>query len=257
MESSELETLFVRAFSEPALRPAFLRLLMRSEVLALTVLQPDEFNRAIVTYRRKDGALAVPVFTSEQAHAMSGSEALSNIEMPVATSIMTRDLMTSMHGYHVHLNPGGTFSRNFSPEEAAWLLNQKSLEFGVDDPSVLTKDMGVRLKNLDVSLPRVEAALARAFLATPEVVRAFLVEVDRMRQGSLERTLMVVVQAPPSAPLTNAVRTIFGETYDHLLLVDLCFDEGDKGALQTLARIAARPFYERLGRGGYLPVRIY
>jgi hypothetical protein len=252
--SNELETLFIRAFSEPALRPAFLRLLMRSEVLALTVLQPDEFNRAIVTYRRGDGALAVPVFTSEQAHAMSGSGALSDVEMPILTLITTRELMNLMNGYHVHLNPGGTFSRNFSPEEVAWLLNQKSLKFGKHDPSVLAKGMNVKLKKLDVSLPCVETALTRVFLAAPEVARAFLVEVDRIRQGCLERTLMVIVQAPPSAPLSNAVCVTFGETYDHLLLVDLCFDEGDRGAVQTLARIGARPFYERPGA---FPMRVH
>lgn len=257
MASDALEALFVRAFAEPALRPAFLRLLMRSELLALTALQRGERDRSIVAYRRHDGALAVPAFTSDQAHSVSESLSLPGIGAPVTIWIATRVLMASTRGMHIHINPGGTFSRNFSPDEIAWLLSQEPLQFGTPDPLVLAKSMDIQLKKLDVSLPLVEAALARAFLAAPEVTRAFLVEVERIRRGCLERTLMMVAQAPPSASLTSVVSAIFDEVYDHVLLVDLCFDEGDKELVQTLAEVGAKPFYERPQQGGPLPLRVH
>jgi SseB protein N-terminal domain len=243
MESSDLETLFIGAFTNPGLRPSFYRLLMHSDLWVLTADQPGTPSPSIVSFIRDDGAQVVPCFTSEGALGLNEPVPLSGYAPPRAVRIPSRTLMQMTQGLYLHLNPRSDFSRDFTPEEIGWLLKDEAIHYGTRRPEVAPAGTDIQLRKLAVSQPELEAALIEVFRRAPEVGCAFLVEAERVRGGELVRTMMMVAEAKPSAVLTNAVSTIFSDVYDFSLPVDLCFDEGDKDFVSTLLRVGAKPFF--------------
>jgi hypothetical protein len=247
--ANELDTLFSRAFEEPGIRPAFYRLLMHSDVLVLTVDRLANQPPAFVTFLRDDGAQVVPVFTSEKA--LSREAPTVGHAEPKITLMAMRRVMELTRGLHLHINPHSPFSRDFSPAEVASLLKDETVHAGMRTPETLSAGIEIQLKAIRVSMPVLEAALTQVFVTAPDVHCAFLVEVERERDGRLIQTLMVAINAKPSKDLASAVSTIFSDVYVGSLRVDLCFDHGDVGIIDTLRQIGARPFFDRkspLGR---------
>ena len=136
------------------------------------------------------------------------------------------------------------YSRDFTPEEIAWLLKDETVHYGTRASEVGPAGSDIQLRALDVPHPELEAALTHVF-SNYSVDCAFLVEAERLRNGAVARTLMMVAEAEPSTALTNDVSTVFSDVYDRRLPVDLCFDEGHRDFVATLKRIGARPFYVR------------
>ena len=244
MELNELERLFVRAFNDPGSRPAFYRLLMHSDVWVITTDPLRSELRDIVSFRRDDDELVVPFFTSPNALALNDHKDLNSSGSPPVTRMPARALMEWTRGQCLHINPGSTFNREFTPEQIAYLLKDETIHNGTRTPNIPSEGVDIQLKKLNISLPLLETALMAVFREVPEVRCAFLVEAERPRHGQRVRTLMMIAEAAPSDWLENAVSTVFSDVYDNALPVDVCFDEGDKDFVHTLKRIGAHPFYE-------------
>lgn len=243
-EPNELETLFVRAFTNPATRPAFYLLLMRSEVLVFSV--HGDPPPSIVAFPRDGGGLVVPIFTSENALLHDETMALDDPHAPCVSWVSFRTVLERVRGLYLHINPRSQFNRSFRPEEVAWLLTGEAERFfsayASDRP---TEGPDLQLTDTKVSIPELEEAFTHIFTDASDVDSAFLVEVEQDREGRCDRSLLMVVHAPFSMALADAVRVVFSKVYTKGPAVNVCFDKGDKGVLEKVLRIGARPFFAR------------
>ena len=119
---NELESLFVRAFADPGVRPAFYHLLMRSEVIVFSAR--GEPPPSIVAFPRDDGGQVVPIFTSENALLLNETVILNDPSAPCISWVPVRTVLDRARGMHLHINPKSQLNRGFTPEEIAWLLEQ-------------------------------------------------------------------------------------------------------------------------------------
>ncbi|WP_158621179.1 SseB family protein [Dyella dinghuensis] len=251
MELNELERLFVQAFLDQGIRPAFYHLLMQSDVCVITAAPLRSELPEIVSFRRDDGAVVVPFFTSLNALALNDHRGAEDFCVPPVTRMHTRTLLERVSGHYLHINPGSAFNLEVAPEHVASLLRDETIHYGTRAPEVPPDGAYIQIRKLNVSLPALEAALVTVFREVYEVRYAFLVEAERTRQGERMRTLMMIAESVPSEWLEKAVSTVFSDVYDHALPVDICFDEGDKDFVNTLKRIGAQPFYERATVGRF------
>jgi hypothetical protein len=128
VDLNELETLFVRAFTDPEVRPAFYRLLMHSDVLVFSI--PGEPSPSIVALPREGGGQVVPIFTSENALLLNETMTLDDPHAPCVSSVPVRTVMEMARGMYLHINPKSSLNRRFTPDEIAWLLKNEMTHFG-------------------------------------------------------------------------------------------------------------------------------
>jgi hypothetical protein len=245
LECEDLEALFVQAFTDPGVRPAFYRALLAGHLWVFVVPSFDPSNASIVSYIRSDGAQVVPCFTSKSATSLYGSIDAGSVRDPKVSCMPSRALMERTKGLYLHFNPRSEMSRDFSPGEIDMLLKRGTIHSGPQSSEVVPAGTDIQLTRLNVSIPDLENALRVAFARMPEVASAYLVEAERMRAGQLKSGLLMVAFAPPSALITNAVSTIFSDVYAGTLPVDFCFDSGERGFVEALQSIRAVPFYLR------------
>lgn len=137
MKVNELEALFARAFQDPTVRPAFYRLLMRSEVLVLTADESRVQTPSIIVFPRDQGGEVVPVFTSENTLRLDSTMPLDDPHAPRVSWMSMRAVMEVTRGRYIYLNPRCVISREFTPEQIAWLLKDETIHFGTGDPDTV------------------------------------------------------------------------------------------------------------------------
>lgn len=122
---NDLETALARAADDPASRPDFYKILLKSEIFLLGFGDsPGEglttFTKgsklSIVNWEKKDGTPVIPFFTSLKALQSTLKEEAQFLSMPA------RDFFELTKGSDLYLNPTLDYGKEFFPHEIEALL---------------------------------------------------------------------------------------------------------------------------------------
>lgn len=241
-----LDAALARAAMEPAARPDFYRLLVRSQVFVLGhTAQPGEGARTlevgeriqIKAWTKEDGASILPFFTSLEALQRVVQEEEPYLALPAEA------LFEMAKGTALVLNPGSPYGKEFLPGEIQALLAsgvnrvpesrvvQEATEVLLGQPADYPEAMVRALRDL---LPR-----------HPNVKAAYLCQ---MHDPSMEPGLSLVIGLEGEGDLKGALQdagVVAGETAPGGRAVDLVeVTSGVKG-LSAYLRTSVAPFYRR------------
>ena len=122
LEADPLYRLLRLAIEQPGYRPAFYRELLNSRVLSLVYPGPVALSATgvpmlkFVEWKRKDGALMIPFFSSQARLLENPPSAENSVRLSVP------QLFEMNQGADFHLNPNCEFGRSFTASEAESLL---------------------------------------------------------------------------------------------------------------------------------------
>jgi hypothetical protein len=240
VDSSELESALKDAADNSGVRPRFYKLLLESDVFTLGVVSHSG-RLSLLTYFRGRRQTA-PFFTSYDIVTPPPVELPGSPTLQIMRVRFTK-FAEMTDGLALEMNPNATVGREFSADEVRCLLRDGTIHDGYRDLDIPCEGLSVQLRRLNVPLPELEHALTTLLSGRMEVLKAYLVETERVRANEIRCSLMFVAHAPASDELSLGVSTVFSDSYDYALPVDLCFDEGDKEVVSQLERIGAIPFY--------------
>jgi hypothetical protein len=244
LELNALEKLLIRSSTDTDVHQAMFHELLRSNLWVFVRKFFRVAEPTIIAFPCSDGSYIVPAFTSVAAMTEGANASLDDPRAPDVLCLPATQVLKSSWGQYVRLNPRSLYGCVLTPKHIELLLCGKPVS--ANSPlETISAGTDIEFKELRMPLPALEARLIKVFDDFGGVTCAYLVVAERLRERAPFQTLMMVAEATPCGLLENAVSTVFSDVYDNALPVDVSFDEGDKGFVDILKRVGARPFYDR------------
>ena len=234
----DLDHALLRAAAEPAYRPEFFRQLLSATVYVLGTAGADGREPRIQRWRKKDGSVVIPFFSSLAALGEAqGETAEPYLDLPA------RRLFEATRGTALVLNPASRAGKEFHPEEIAAILetgvNHRTAERAVATSTEV-------LLGQPATMPEaLIAALRKFFAEQPAVQAAYLALMHDPSAGQRPNLVVGVAvegafdQLVRQAGAVAADTAPAGEAVDFIQVV-----EGETGLSEYL-RTKVAPFYER------------
>ena len=190
-----LESALIKAATDPAAQPHFLRLLLDSQVHIEAVgPKPRTVNgetQLQVKAIHFNGHPCIPFFTSA-------------VRVPAGTSyhtLRTRDLFKMMQGHRFVVNPGAAYGKEFFPDEVAKLLDDSAFQ---PQQKLVVSDASkwVIAEPLDYPADLV-AALSRFYASKPHVKRAWIAHYQNAENTEGQGSLIVALELKNASDLES------------------------------------------------------
>jgi hypothetical protein len=190
---NRLEESLVKAASDPASRPQFLKDLMESDLFIIDeegiadksgLRRFNEGDELRVRPIDWNGEPYTPVFSS-----LSRLQAFIQREAGYLAA-NALDLMNVLKDANLLLNPGSDYGKEFPKEEIATILDGSI--FGPSERWVVTKETQVRIGQPAVYPIELVKALTRLFKRTPEVRRAWVAHFFNPERNEPAHTLVAI-----------------------------------------------------------------
>ncbi len=189
----KLYATLAEAVSDPAMRPIFYELLIKSEVFVITdgrqlpiehgVLQAPS-NIGLRTWRKEDDTPVVPFFSSLEILRKSIEENVSFL------ALNCKDLFSVITGSYAVLNPYSECSKEFVPEEIEAILNGTVFKTGTTIEN--KKETEVFIGEPAVYPQKLVDAVTSYFKKDARVSKAYLVQFFNPEENSPPHPLIVV-----------------------------------------------------------------
>ena len=245
--ANELEHVLIAAATEPSARSTFYRLLLESQLFAINASSnlPDPASAGQVRVAGENQVLQlqamdvngiphVVIFTSEQAL----SRAINGQRQYV--SLAGRDLLASLRGSHLILNPGSDYGKQITPGEIAAILDGAVL--GAQTHTV-AQGVGIRLGQPARYPQSLVDALNSLFRTTKGVRAAYLGLMQEIESGVPPH---IVVGIEHGGDWGELLREVVAEIRD-VPCADPPIDvvPMDDGPVAQYLRSRSQPFYKR------------
>lgn len=187
-ENTKLEELLQKSFTEPSVRPEFIKTLLSSTIYVVAKRDDTkEVNGSryeklnFMNITNKDGEYAIPFFTSKEMVDVVAPGTPYIVELPCL------NFLEGINKANVVLNPNTKSARYFKTEEIQFILGLKQIGDAGNDTSNGTKISVRVLKNF----PKELAGIIAEFLKTIDYVNAaFLLEIEY--EGRPAHPLLIV-----------------------------------------------------------------
>jgi len=243
-----LEGALREAATNPARRPAFFALLMRSTVFVIgrsegpageAVLAPGE-GVALQEWRKPDGTSVIPFFTTLRALQEATSEAAPYLAMEA------RGLFELTQGATLTLDPMSAFGKEFGPEEVGALLRTGGAPL---QERVVEQEMRVTI-GPPAQLPiAMLEALGRHFASRDRVRAAYLALMHNPADGPEPRLVVGIAGDGDVRALFEDAGVVVARSAPEGVGVDLTVVEDEALGLSAYFRNKVKPFYERRSSG--------
>lgn len=246
-EENELERVLRLAADEPAHRPAFSEVLLRSQVYILGTTGSDGADGKvdlesgskiqIQNWEKEDGSPAIPFFSSLEVLQKSIQGEASYL------ALQARSLFEMTQGSTLFLNPRSDYGKEFFPQEIEYLLSD-----GVSrapDTRVVEKETQVLLGQPSTYPSKMVDSLTQLLAKHSNVNRAYLA---LMHDASIDERPHLVVGIEANGNTEKVMReagNVAGDTAPDGEPVDLCRVSKGEAGISDYFINETEPFYEK------------
>ena len=232
----DLEAALRQAAKDPTARPRFYRQLLKSQVLVLLggsdLPRHVAASRDVTMWLRNDGVHVVPAFTSRRAvyDAFPAGTTVGSIPM--------RELLKTMRGHDLHLNPASPDNCQLSAEDVIALLEHGAIHNGIQRLDV--EERGMEISRAVNELPELQEALIAFFQERRQVEAAYMFDV--YQRASEQRALTVCVVGDDMAALLHEIASTIYHAMPDARPIDMLLLDKSPPEVEELQM---RPFYHR------------